>query len=256
MELGLRDRAAIVTGGSRGIGRAIALGLAQEGCHLSLCARGKEDLHRTAEEVRALGVKAVEVVADMSLPADIQRLEEVTARSFGRIDILVNNAGGGRGGSSWESGDAEWQAALDLNVLAAVRASRLVIPHMQRQGWGRIINIASIYGREQGGPFLYNATKTGMVGFSKALARQLAPQGILVNTVAPGSILFPGGSWQRRLEADPEGIAAFIRSDLPLGRFGRPEEVANVVVFLASERASLVSGACINVDGCQSRSLI
>ena len=134
--------------------------------------------------------------------------------------------------------------------------SRLVVPIMDAQGSGAIINISSIWGRELGGSSSYNAIKAAEIGLSKNLAKELAPKGIRVNSVAPGSILFPGGGWDRRQKADPDGMARFIEQTMPLGRFGKPEEVANVVVFLASNKASLVTGACINVDGCQSHSLI
>ena len=127
---------------------------------------------------------------------------------------------------------------------------------MEQQGNGSIIMISSIWGRELGGPSSYNATKAAEIGLAKNLAKELAPKGIRVNTVAPGSILFPGGGWDQRQNADPEGMANFVKQNMPLGRFGRPEEIASVVVFLASERASLLTGACINVDGCQSYSLI
>jgi 3-oxoacyl-[acyl-carrier protein] reductase len=127
---------------------------------------------------------------------------------------------------------------------------------MRQRGGGRIINISSIYGRESGGAMTYNAAKASMISWSKALARQLAQDDILVNVVAPGSILFPGGSWERRQKENPDMIENFVKTDMPLGRFGRPEEVAAMVVFLASERASLMTGACVNVDGCQSRSNI
>jgi len=140
--------------------------------------------------------------------------------------------------------------------MAAVRVTRLVIPVMRQRGGGRIINISSIYGRESGGSVTYNASKAGMISWSKALAKQLAKDDILVNVVAPGSILFPGGSWERRQKENPTFIENFVNTDMPLGRFGRPEEVSPMVVFLASERASLMTGACINVDGCQSRSNI
>jgi 3-oxoacyl-[acyl-carrier protein] reductase len=155
-----------------------------------------------------------------------------------------------------EISDEEWYEILDMNLVSAFRMSRAVIPTMQRQKSGVIIMISSIYGREAGGHITYNASKAAEISMVKSLARELAKQNIRVNSVAPGSILFPGGGWDRRQKDDPEGIAEFIERDMPLGRFGRPEEIANVVVFLASDGASLVNGACINVDGCQSKSNI
>ena len=158
------------------------------------------------------------------------------------------------GGDIVETSDGEWQSAIDETLFPAIRTSRAVVPHMKARGGGVILMIASIWGRESGGRMTYNAVKAAEISLGKAMAQQLAPFNIRVNSVAPGSIMFPGGSWHKRQQADPEGIAEFVKRDLPFGRFGRAEEVADVVAFLASPRASWISGACLPVDGCQGRS--
>ena len=226
---------------------------------MCLCARGEERLAEAAVEVEAVARKpgmVFTVQADVSTPAGVERLIERTVEAFGGLDILVNNVGRAGGTDLLDTSDAEWQAAIDETLFPAIRASRLAVPLMRQRGGGAIVLIASIWGRESGGRMTYNAVKAAEISLGKALAQQLAPLNIRVNSVAPGSILFPGGSWHKRQQADPEGIAQFISRELPFGRFGRADEVGAVVAFLASARASWVSGACITVDGCQSRSNI
>jgi 3-oxoacyl-[acyl-carrier protein] reductase len=196
------------------------------------------------------------VQADVSTAAGVELVVARTVERFGGLDVLVNNVGRAAGAGVLDTTDAEWQAAFDETLFPAIRASRLAVPHMRERGGGAIVMIASIYGREAGGRMTYNAVKAAEISLAKAMAQQLAPLNIRVNSVAPGSILFPGGSWHKRQQADPAGIEDFVRRELPFGRFGRPEEVGAVVAFLASARASWVSGASIVVDGCQSRSNI
>jgi 3-oxoacyl-[acyl-carrier protein] reductase len=256
MDLGLSQKVAIVTGASRGVGKTIAHVLAVEGCRLSIIARGRKALEDTASELWSNGTEVLPIVADLMVAQDIDAVVQATMKHYGQIDILVHNAGGAKGQNIFDTSDEDWQEALALNVLALSRLARLVAPIMSNQGGGRIIAISSIFGRETGGRTAYNALKAASISLTKSLARQFAPNNILVNSVAPGSLLFPGSSWDRREQADPERIAAFVKSELPLGRFGTPEEIAYVVAFLASPLASLVSGACIPVDGAQSHSNI
>jgi len=258
MDLGLKGKVAVVAGASRGIGKAIARSLAEEGCDLVLCARGEAALISTAEQIRAVGNAVQTVSLDVTHETAGGRLLESALKAFGRLDVLVGNAGGNRRKPLEETTDADWQEIIDLNLLAHVRCSRAAIPAMKDAGGGAIVLISSIFGREAGGTGLsiYNTTKSALISMAKILALELAPSGIRVNTVAPGSIRFPGGSWDRRCIEDPQGMAVFIKENLPLGRFGKAEEVADTVAFLCSERASLMTGACITVDGGQSRSLI
>ena len=258
MDLQLTDQIALVTGSSRGLGFASARALLEEGCKVAVCARGAERLEEAAETLRRAGApdRVLAVQADLSTAEGVAAVVDRTVATFGGLDVLVNNVGRAGGGGIAETGDAEWEAAFDETLFPAIRASRLAVPHLRGRGSGVIIMIASIWGRESGGRMTYNAVKAAEISLAKSMALELAPANIRVNSVAPGSISFPGGSWYRRQQEDPEGMAAFVREQLPFGRFGRAEEVGAVVAFLASPRASWVSGACVTVDGCQSRSLI
>jgi 3-oxoacyl-[acyl-carrier protein] reductase len=255
MDLGLTGKVAIVTGSSRGLGKATASALAAEGVQVVLNGRTQTSLDETAAELRHAGGTVEAVVADVSTEAGCTHLVERAEKAFGRVDILVNNAGGGTP-ANLDASDEDWNKAIEWMFWPSLRLSRLVAPGMRERRWGVIVMISSVYGREMGGPPSYQVVKSAQLSLAKSLAKQLAPENVRVLTVAPGSIAFPGGSWWRRQQADPEGMARFIAQDMPLGRFGRAEEVGDVVAFLCSERASLVTGACIPVDGCQGHSLI
>ena len=255
MDLGLKDRVAVVTGSSKGLGFASARALITEGCRVVICARTPDPLHEARRRLAEIAGedRVLAVTNDVSRADGIRGVIDRSVQTFGGIDILVNNVGLARGASLLDTTDDVWQEAFDHTLMPAVRASRLAVPHMQKRGGGVIIMIASIYGREAGGRMTYNAVKAAEISLAKALAQQLAPMNIRVNSVSPGSILFEGGSWWRRQQDDPEGIAAFVEKELPFGRFGRPEEIGDVVAYLASSRASWISGTSVVVDGAQSR---
>ncbi len=201
-----------------------------------------------ASRLRGSGAEVVPIVADLTEPAAADRVVRTAEEAFGRLDVLVNNLGGGRAGDDDES----WAFTLDVNLLAAMRCCRAAVPGMKERGAGAIVIISSISGWMAGGSGpSYNVAKAAEIMYARTLARDLAPFGIRANTVSPGSIMFEGGGWARRQASHPEEIAHFIERDMPRGRFGTPEEIADVTVFLCSDRASLVTGADIHVDGCQ-----
>ncbi len=240
MDLGLRDKAAIVTGGSHGIGRAIALGLADEGCHAVICARGEERLRKAAREIEAKGVRALPVAADITKAEDMERLVQATVEAFGRIDILVNNA------SAYvaEDSDAAWQSTFETNIMAIARLTRLVTAHMQRAGNGVVIHIASIYGRESGHVSTYNAMKSAVISHAKMMSLTLAPHGIRVNAVSPGTV----DNHFHELFSTREVLES-VTTATPAGRLASNEDIADAIVFLCSDAARYIHGQTIEING-------
>jgi 3-oxoacyl-[acyl-carrier protein] reductase len=251
VDLGISGKVALVTAGTRGIGLAIANALAAEGVRVAVAARTEVEVKRTAAALGGLGI-----VADLLTEAGCRLAASETEQSLGPVDILVNNLGV-RAGSSWsDTGPSEFESAFSGNVGVSVRMTQLVLPGMLGRGWGRVVVISSVWGREAGGAPAYNAAKAAEISFVTSLAREVAAKGVTVNCIAPGSILWEGGGWQRRQQADPVATADLIKREMPLARFGTVEEVSSLVAFVCSRQASLVNGACISVDGGQSRSNI
>lgn len=250
MDLNLQGKNILITGGSKGIGKAIAEVFLSEGANVSIAARGMEALEKVRNE---LGGSVSIFQVDVMRADEREKLIQSFVKQKGRIDVLINNAGGSNGGKAMDTEMDLFHEALELNYFSAVHLSKLAARHMKKEKGGAIINITSVYGRESGGKVTYNNAKSALISFTKAFADEVISDGIRVNSVAPGSILHETGNWKRRLEEDPERIKEFVKNDIPAGRFGAPEEVANVVAFLASDKSSWIVGASINVDGGQSK---
>jgi 3-oxoacyl-[acyl-carrier protein] reductase len=251
VDLGLKGRSALVTGATQGIGRATALTLAREGARVALVARGLEGLERCAREIEAAGGEALPLQADVSRAADLEKVMRTVTERWGGLDILVNNAGTSMRGAFEAVDDATWQADLDLKLMAAVRLSRLALPQMKARGGGRIVNLTNIGGKQPGAASMPTAvTRAAGLALTKALSKEYAPHNILVNTVCIGRI--KAGQWETRAKREGvpvEKLYDAMRGEIPLGRVGEAEEVANVIAFLVSAAASYVTGTSINLDG-------
>lgn len=259
MNLGIKKKYALVTAGTHGIGKAIALALADEGCNVAVCSRTPSRIRETQEQLKAKGVDCLAIQADVMIEEDINRVFNKIIKKWGTLHILVNNAGGG---GRWGQEDVintdekVWQEVYDKNVTSSIRFIRLAIPYMRKQKWGRIVNITSLYGREAGGRPWFNIAKTAQTTLIKnlSLRKEIVRDGVTFNSIAPGCIMIPDTGWAEEQKKDPVAFNAMLDEKFPLGRLGKPEEVADLVVFICSEKASLINGASIAVDGSEGRS--
>lgn len=259
MNLGIKDKYALVTGGSHGIGKAIALALADEGCNVAICSRKLPGLAEVKIQLKAKGVDCLAIQADVTVKKDVNRVFNQIIKEWGTLHILVNNVGGG---GRWGQEDVistdekVWQEVYDKNVTSSIRFIRLAIPYMRKQKWGRIVNITSLYGREAGGRPWFNVAKVVQTALIKnlSLKKEFVRDGITFNSVAPGAIMIPDTGWEGQQKKNPAAFKAMLDEKFPLGRLGKPQEVADLVVFICSQKASLINGAAIPVDGSEGRS--
>jgi 3-oxoacyl-[acyl-carrier protein] reductase len=253
MDLELKGKVAVVGGASKGLGRACAQALAQEGAQVAICSRSKPDLDRAAQEIRdSTGSDALAFAGDLDRPETIRELITTTVQRFGRLDILVNNSGGPPRTAAIALDPESVQAAVELLLVSVVRLTSLCLPHLQRSGRGRIVNVTSSSVREPiDNLALSNAVRPGVVGWAKTLARELGPMGITVNSIAPGWI-----DTERIREVNPEGVTDTDLASIPIRRLGTPREIGDLVAFLCSDRAAYVTGTVIPIDGGLTRSLL
>jgi NAD(P)-dependent dehydrogenase (short-subunit alcohol dehydrogenase family) len=247
MHMNLQGKRVVVAGGSRGIGRSIALGFAAAGAGVSICARGRAALDATSAEITAQGAKLHSAICDLADKDAIATYIAAAADSLGGIDVLVNNASG----FGVADDEAGWAKGLSIDLMATVRASQAAVPFIEKRGGGAILNISSISGyRASARTPSYAAVKAALINYTMSQALMLAAKKIRVNAIAPGSIEFPGGIWAERKAANPQLYQAVLRS-IPWGRLGKPEEVANAALFLCSDAGSWVTGQTLAVDGGQ-----
>jgi 3-oxoacyl-[acyl-carrier protein] reductase len=259
MDLHLTNQVAFVAGSSRGIGRAIAAALLAEGANVVLTGRDESSLAQTTMELANAKshTRILPIAGDFADIGTIERAFERTVKEFGRIDHLIANLGTGSGKPGWEQSEDEWTRLFELNFFASTRLTQSVLPHLlKNDGGGSILYISSIVALEATlAPLPYSASKAALVNYSKNLARQLGPRKVRVNTIAPGNIYFPGGSWERHLNTRREAVEAMLQNEVPLQRFGTPEEIASLAGYLCSPLSAFTTGACFVVDGGQTRTL-
>ena len=251
MDLGLKGKVAIITGSTEGIGKATALKFTQQGAKVAICSRDAEKVKHAVAEIEAAGGEVLGMAADISKAADIEQFINAVAAKFGRIDILVNNAGSSQRGAFLETEDAKWAADFELKVFGAIRCTRLAVPHMIKQGGGRVINITNVAAKQPGaGSGPTSISRAAGLALTKMLSKEFAAQNILVNTVVIGKI--KSGQHERtrkKLGLEPEVYFKKVAADIPMGRMGETAEAANAIVFLASNLATYVTGTSLNLDG-------
>jgi len=258
MDLQLQDQVAFIAGSSRGIGRAIAMAMLAEGARVVLTGRDAGSLRSTSEELgsNAAPDRLLAISGDLTVAAVVSDAIDRAVEVFGRIDHLVANLGSGSGSAGWDQADEEWHRLFEHNFFASVRLTRAVLPVLLARGGGSILYVSSITGVEAtAAPLAYSAAKAALINYAKNLSRQLGSRGVRVNTIAPGNVVFAGGAWARRVDADPSAVQKMLSDEVPQGRLGTPDEIASLAAYLCSSRASFCTGACYVIDGGQTRSL-
>jgi len=258
MNLDLSGKSVFVAGSSRGIGRAIAAAFLAEGACVAISGRDAAALKQTEEELRAIypGAAILALAGDLTGERHCAAAVAAILEQWNALDVLVANIGSGSGRPGWQYDAQAWAAQYEINLFAAVRVVSQALPAMLERKRGSIVLVSSITGIEStAAPLGYSSAKAALLNYSKNLARQIAPEGVRVNAVAPGNVLFPGGTWERHIARDRSRVESYIADEVPMGRFGTTEEIADAVLFLGSARASFITGACLVADGGQTRSL-
>lgn len=253
MELGLANKKILVTGGTRGIGRAIALRLAQEKAHVLVIGRSPVSIKEVFKEMGGAAKGHASIACDLTKNGGPAKAIKIAIKEFGNPDIIINNIGDTLGITNHYCSLKDWHRAFRINFEIAVEFNQLCVPYMKRQGWGRIVHIASTASMENSGPVTYCVPKAALAEYSAHIGRELAPDGIVVSAIMPGAIIAKGSYWDRTLLSKPDHVKHYIDERLPLGRFGTPEEISSVVAFLCSQKAGYLFGNNVGIDGSQSK---